>query len=85
MGFMSEDVKARVLKYLLEASDTDMEAEKVKPEMSLRDDLDFNSLVALEVVMDLEDEFNVSLSDQEVASLQTVGDIYKLIEEKYQG
>jgi len=81
---MNDDIRVRVIKYLLEAIDTEIAIENVHPEMSLREDLDFDSLASVELVLNLEDEFNMSLTDSEVANIKTVGDIYELINLKTQ-
>ena len=52
---------------------------------SLRDDLDLGSLQAVTMVMDLEDEFGITVEDEELEGLNTVSDILRLIESKQQG
>jgi acyl carrier protein len=42
------------------------------------------SLQAVTLVMDLEDEFGVTVDDEEIEGLNTVGDIFRLIESKQQ-
>ena len=79
---MDDDAKRKVLEHLLEASDKDISIDKVTPEMSLRHDLEINSLSAVELVMDLEDEFDLEVSDEELAKLETVNDLYDLIDRK---
>ena len=46
------------------------------------DDLGADSLDVVEMLMTLEDEFNVTVSDEESVNLKTVGDIVKLIDSK---
>ena len=43
-------------------------------------DLGADSLDTVELVMELEDEFGVSISDEEAEKIQTVGDAVKYIE-----
>ena len=75
-------ISERVIQHLLEASDLEVEAGDVSPETSLRDDLEISSLQALTLIMDLEEEFGVTVEDDEFEGLQTVGDVVGLLEAK---
>ena len=55
------------------------DAEKVTMEASLFDDLGADSLDAVELNMALEDACGVSIPDEELANLKTVGDIFNYI------
>jgi acyl carrier protein len=46
----------------------------------LKDDLDIDSLDLVEVAMTLEDVFSLTLQEDEVDDIKTVGDIVSLIE-----
>ena len=78
----SQSIRETVLQHLLDASDAEIEASAITPETSLREDLDLSSLLAVTLVMDLEDEFDIVVEDEEIEGLVTVGDIYNLIEGK---
>ena len=54
----------------------------IKLESNLKDDLGIDSLAAVELSLDLETEFDVEISDEELAALVTVKDIVELIESK---
>lgn len=54
----------------------------IQLESNLKDDLGIDSLAAVELSLDLETEFDVEISDEELAALVTVEDIVKLIESK---
>ena len=56
------------------------EEEKVTPEASLTEDLEADSLDAVELNMALEDAFGVSIPDEELAAMKTVGDIMAYLE-----
>ena len=56
-----------------------VEPEQVKPEAQFVNDLGADSLDTVELIMAFEDEFGVSLPDEEIAKLKTVGDIVKFI------
>lgn len=48
----------------------------IKPTTRLREDLNVDSLDAVELIMDLEDQFKIAkISDAEAQKLKTVGDI----------
>lgn len=50
-------------------------------ETSLKEDLDADSLDAVEVIMALEDEFGIEIPDEDVENMKTIGDICHYIEE----
>ncbi|MCQ2564339.1 MAG: acyl carrier protein [Clostridia bacterium] len=52
----------------------------VKLESKLVEDLGADSLDVVELVMAFEDEFGVSLPDEDMVNLKTVGDIVKYID-----
>ena len=51
-------------------------------EASFRDDLEADSLDVVELVMELEDEFDLEIGDEEAEQITTVGDAVKYIESK---
>ena len=54
--------------------------DKITMETHLVDDLGADSLDAVELIMALEDEFGVTVSDDDAQSIRTVGDIVALVE-----
>ncbi len=44
------------------------------------EDIDADSLDIVELVMALEEEFDLEISDQEIENIKTVGDVVKYIE-----
>lgn len=50
-------------------------ADQVKPEAKLIEDLGADSLDAVELVMAIEEEFGLEVPDEEAEKLQSVGDI----------
>lgn len=67
---------------LAEESDAKIKAEDITPQMSLRDDLDMDSMQAVSLSLDVEDLLDIVLDGDEIASMETVGDLYQLIEDK---
>ena len=62
----------------------DVEEEKVTMEASIVDDLGADSLDLGDMVMSLEEEFDVEIPDDQVENIKTVGDIVKYIEDNAQ-
>lgn len=54
----------------------------VTESLSLKDDLDADSVDLMEFILTLEDEFSIEISDEEIAQLQNVGDVVKIIQGK---
>ncbi|MFC1475713.1 acyl carrier protein [Candidatus Zixiibacteriota bacterium] len=56
-------------------------ADQVTPEASFIDDLRADSLDTVELVMALEEEFDLEIPDEEAEKIKTVGDAIRHIEE----
>ena len=59
-----------------------VKAEEVTPQASFIDDLGADSLDTVELIMALEEEFNVEIPDEDAEKMTTVGDATKYIEGK---
>ena len=64
------------------ADQLNIDAGKITENSKVIDDLGADSLDVVEMLMTLEDEFNVTVTDEESVNLKTVGDIVKLIDSK---
>ena len=62
------------------ASKLGLSEDEITPEKNLANDLGADSLDVVELSMDLEREFNLKFEDADTEKIQTVGDLYKLIE-----
>lgn len=60
----------------------DVEEEKVTAEASITEDLGADSLDVVDLVMSIEESFDIEIPDEEVENIKTVGDIVKFIETK---
>ncbi|NNL85556.1 MAG: acyl carrier protein [Myxococcales bacterium] len=59
--------------------------EEVVPEASFVDDLGADSLDIVELVMAMEEEFDVEIPDEDAEKIQTIGNAIAYIQEKLQG
>jgi len=57
-----------------------VDKEKVKPETSFVNDLGADSLDTVELVMELEEEFDINIPDDAAEKIQTVGEAIEFIE-----
>ncbi len=64
------------------ADQLNVDANTITEKSKVIDDLGADSLDVVEMLMTLEDEFNVTVTDEESVNLKTVGDIVKLIDSK---
>ena len=58
----------------------DVEADSITLESRLVDDLKADSLDVVELIMDLEQEFDIEIPDEELPKIRTVGDIVEYLE-----
>jgi acyl carrier protein len=77
---MSNDIFERVKKVTVE--ELDVKPEEVTMEASFTDDLGADSLDVVELVMALEDEFEIDIPDEEVGEIKTVGNAVDYITKK---
>ena len=52
----------------------------IVPEAHVFDDLNFDSLDSVQVVLEIEKEFDIEATDEEIDGIQTVQDIIDLVE-----
>jgi acyl carrier protein len=55
--------------------------DQISPETSFINDLGADSLDTVELVMELEEEFDINIPDEDAEKIQTVGQAIKYIEE----
>ncbi len=80
------DIKARVYKVVEEVLDAD--AAEISDELSFQKDLEADSLDLVDLIMELEKEFEAEIgdiSDEDAQSIQTVGEAIKYIESHMKG
>lgn len=62
------------------ADQLDVEEEEVTAEASITEDLGADSLDVVDLVMSIEEEFDIEIPDEAVENIKTVGDIVSYIE-----
>ncbi|ANF96484.1 MULTISPECIES: acyl carrier protein [Paenibacillus] len=72
------DVMERVKRIVIDRLGAD-EAD-IKLESSFKDDLGADSLDVVELVMELEDEFDLEISDEDAEKITTVGEVVNYIQ-----
>lgn len=75
MSAIEEKVKAIIVDKL------GVDETEVKPEASFTNDLGADSLDTVELIMEFEKEFNISIPDDKAEKFSTVGDAIAYIEE----
>ena len=59
----------------------DADIDSITPETDIADDLGADSLDVVEMLMAIEDEFDIEIPDDKVESLKTVGQVVDYIQE----
>ena len=77
---MSEDIKAKVKQIICEQ--LSVSEEDVVPAASFVDDLGADSLDLVEMIMAMEEAFNISIADEEAEQIKTVQDAWDFIEKQ---
>ena len=60
----------------------DLDAEDVTLESNIKEDLGADSLDMVDLIMSIEDEFEIKVAESDAASIKTVGDIVNYIEQQ---
>jgi acyl carrier protein len=59
-----------------------VEPDKVTPDARFREDLEADSLDLVELVMEFEEQFGSTISDEDAQQLKTVGEVVDYVEER---
>ena len=76
---MAADVYDRMKKIIVEQ--LGVEETDVTPTASFVEDLNADSLDLVELIMSLEEEFNLEISDEDAEKIHTVGDALEYVQE----
>ncbi|MEE1154685.1 MAG: acyl carrier protein [Acutalibacteraceae bacterium] len=63
------------------ADQFDAEEDAITADTTIQDDLGADSLDVVDLLMTIEEEFEVEIPDSEIENLKTVGDLVKYIED----
>lgn len=66
------EVQQRIIELI--AEQLDKEASEITPEMSFAEDLGADSLDLVELIMNVEEEFNIEISDEDAEKIKYVKD-----------
>jgi len=64
------------------SSKIQVDADKITQETSLMKDLEADSLDAVEIIMGIEEKFDIEIPDSAAESFENVGDIVRYVESK---
>lgn len=62
--------------------DLSIDEDKITPDANLMTDLEINSLELADLMMTCEERFDIVISDDDMESLVTVGDVVRYLEER---
>ncbi len=79
-GLSRADVLEKVREHL--SAELEIPLEEISADTRLREDLDADSLDLYELVMELEDTYGISVSEEEAADIETVGDAVDFVAER---
>jgi acyl carrier protein len=74
------DVETKIKEAIVEK--LGVEESKVTPQASFINDLGADSLDTVELIMELENKFNIQIPDEDQEKIQTVGDAIKYVKSK---
>ena len=77
MEYLKSDIVRKVIE--LAAEQATIDPAHITVESHFVNDLNFDSLNKVEFAMDIEDEFELSVPDEDVQNLQTVGEVVEYI------
>lgn len=75
---MSDEIKNKLTEIVV--SQLGVEAEKVTEEASFISDLEADSLDVVELVMAIEEEFEIEIDDEAAGNIATVGDVLNYLQ-----
>ena len=76
------NVLERLIKVFNAVFEDEINADAVKPEADLRENIGINSIGILYMAMAVEEEFGVKFTNEDFSGIRTVADVVKCIEGK---
>jgi len=78
----SEEIYNQLLPIIATYLPEDVPADSINQESDLTKDLNINSAYLVDVVLDVEDTYNVEFTNQDMEQLRTVNDAIQIIQNK---
>ena len=78
MTLTRDEIEARVNNILVE--EFEVEEENLKPESFLREDLELDSLDAVDMILALEQQLSIRVDEEKAKEIRTIGDVYSFVE-----
>lgn len=79
-GITKDEIVARISRVLIDSFD--LAPEQLRPDAHLIDDLDLDSIDAIDLVVSLEEDTGLDVSEDELRSLRVIQDIVDLVYRK---
>ncbi|HEY4786355.1 MAG TPA: acyl carrier protein [Bacteroidales bacterium] len=76
--YVKSDIELRIIAIIVDKLGVD--ESEVTRKASFTNDLGADSLDAVELIMEIEKEFNIGIPDKEAENISTVGDLVKYVE-----
>ena len=80
MSKLIEDQKEKIIEIISELADVPNNG--IKPETLLKEELCIDSLDVVETMMKFEEEFDISIPDEDYAEVKTVKDVFDVVENR---
>jgi acyl carrier protein len=80
---MGNDLDGRVADIIVEQ--LGVSRDEIVPEASFIDDLGADSLDIVELVMAMEEKFDIEIPDEDAEKIQTIGDAVEYLKERLEG
>ena len=79
---MNSEILSKVTDYLVNASEKNLKPEDITLTTLLREDLDLDSMQSVTMIMELEEEYGISIDNDELTELNTIGDLVNIMQKK---
>jgi acyl carrier protein len=77
-------IKEKLFKIVKIYLPQDVDAAAIKEDSHLMNDLNINSAHLVDIALDVEDEFNITLDEKDMEQMQTVTDAISIVKRKTQ-
>jgi len=74
------DIEEKVIEIIMDQ--LDLPRERCRPEASFINDLGADSLDLMELIMEMEEDFGIEISDDELQNIRTIQDVIDFIKAK---